>query len=55
MTSIDDYISRMKEDQKEIYFITGDSKTAVENAPFLEWALFQPSSTFSFLKASLTF
>eukprot|EP01086_Lenisia_limosa_P009394 TRINITY_DN32788_c0_g1_i1.p1 TRINITY_DN32788_c0_g1~~TRINITY_DN32788_c0_g1_i1.p1 ORF type:complete len:703 (-),score=369.49 TRINITY_DN32788_c0_g1_i1:52-1920(-) len=36
MTSIDDYISRMKEDQKEIYFITGDSKTAVENAPFLE-------------------
>jgi len=35
-TSLRDYVSRMKEGQEHIYFMTGESRSAIENSPHME-------------------
>lgn len=35
-TSLEEYKSRMKDDQKEIYYLSGTSRSAVENSPYME-------------------
>ena len=34
--SLDEYISNMKEDQDEIYYISGNDRKSIENSPYLE-------------------
>ncbi len=36
LTSLAEYVGRMKKEQKEIYFITGDSLKTLQNSPYLE-------------------
>lgn len=36
MVSFKDYIGKMKEGQKDIYYITGESRASVAQSPFLE-------------------
>jgi len=36
LISLKEYIARMKEDQKSIFYITGESKASVAASPFME-------------------
>jgi TNF receptor-associated protein 1 len=36
LISLEEYVARMKEDQKAIYYISGSSREAIESGPYLE-------------------
>lgn len=36
LTGLDDYVTRMKEEQKEIYYLQAPSRSSIESGPYLE-------------------
>lgn len=36
LTSLSEYVERMKDDQEHIYYLTGESRQSIENSPHLE-------------------
>ena len=36
LTTLAEYVSRMKTDQEEIFYLTGESRSGVDNSPHLE-------------------
>jgi len=36
LTTLKDYVARMKEEQQEVFYLTGESRSVVENSPHLE-------------------
>lgn len=36
LTTLDEYVTRMKPEQKDIYFMTGENKNQIINSPYLE-------------------
>ena len=36
LTGLDDYVTRMKEEQKDIYFLQAPSRSSIESGPYLE-------------------
>ena len=39
LTSLEDYVERMKEKQESIFFVAGTSRSELEKSPFVERAL----------------
>ncbi|GBG82260.1 hypothetical protein CBR_g34543 [Chara braunii] len=48
LTSLEEYVSRMKKGQKQIYYLTGQSKDQLEKSPFLEKLLKKGYEVFYF-------